>query len=297
MIDEPALDHGIGSAFHAVGGYGMGKAVPTVPTHLRGERDLVATDDAEFFRILTLGIFGAEGDVVFALGLQTAGDLAGLAVQLQAGGQTLGGKLHRPFAGSGTGVQKRRTGTDAKDIRTIDARCGGFRRGQNVRSHGGGGFGGNRHGGGTGGFKLGVGPVGMVEIDAVAAVGHFQHEGFHPGQIHGDLLRGVALVQDTALPECFAVAFDDEFHAAQAIAHFVIHAHGRGKTGAAAGQIELQMAVGVGAETMVERFAADGQFVAVHRDIFVRFAIPLRGEADVQTVQPDGVGGCRSDGE
>ena len=61
VVDEPALDHGIGGTFHPVGGHGGGKAVPAVPAHLRGECDLVATHDAEGLVILAKRILRVQG--------------------------------------------------------------------------------------------------------------------------------------------------------------------------------------------------------------------------------------------
>ena len=54
-----------------------------------------------------------QRDHVFAALAENSGDLTGFRVELQAGGQVVGGELHRPLAGGGNGD----TGTDGRAAR------------------------------------------------------------------------------------------------------------------------------------------------------------------------------------
>src|SRR5262249_17996889 len=86
MIDEAGVDHAAGAFKNLLGVHSAAPAIPTVPTHWRSESDSFATDDAKFLLAAACGIFSAERDGVFACFLYCTGDLAGLGIEVQAGG-------------------------------------------------------------------------------------------------------------------------------------------------------------------------------------------------------------------
>ncbi len=109
------------------------KTVPTVPAHLRRERNLVAADDAETFLCRAERILRDQRDDGLAFLLQLAGDAAGFRIQLQAARQVGCRKCHGPVARRGDHVKERRTGPHAKDVRSVDARRGRRGRREDVR--------------------------------------------------------------------------------------------------------------------------------------------------------------------
>ena len=114
--------HGAGRSQHLLLADCTSPAIPTVPTKGRRQRDLVPDDDPEFPLRRAARIFGAQYDQMFPLVLQQTGDAAGGGIQLQTGGEILGGESHGTFSRGGDRVQKRRAGTHPEDFRAGDAR-------------------------------------------------------------------------------------------------------------------------------------------------------------------------------
>ncbi len=130
VLVELLVDEGVRGAQDLVLADGAAPAVPAIPAHRRGERDLVADDDAERLLVLAGGVGGMERDLVLARRGDGAGDAAGRGIELQTGGQAVRGEGYRPVAGRGDGIEKGLAGAFAVDLRAGDLRRGTRRGGE-----------------------------------------------------------------------------------------------------------------------------------------------------------------------
>jgi hypothetical protein len=96
----------------------------------------------------------------------------------------------------------------------------------------------------------------VVVVDAVGAGIDDQDKHLDPGNIHIELLGAVPALQDAALVELLAVGQNLEPDASL-LGDLIIDADPSGELAAATIKLDVQSAVGVGAEAMLERPAAD----------------------------------------
>ena len=124
VVDHAARDHGVGRVAHDLVAHAVYPDVPTIPAHVRRQRQPVADDDAELPLRGAQLVRGAKHDHVLAANGRAAADPAGLAVQRQALGQPLGGELHWPPARGGDRKQQRMAGANAEDFAPLIFGCG-----------------------------------------------------------------------------------------------------------------------------------------------------------------------------
>ncbi len=134
----------------------------------------------------------------------------------------------------------------------------------------------------------------MVVVHVLAGADG-QHEHLGAGDIDVHLPGRVAALEQATVVNLFAVGQDTELDTA-ASACLVIDADEGSEAGAAAAELDIEDAVGVGAQAAFERFAADLQRVAVHGLVLVGIAPALPGLTDVEVGKPDFPAGARARG-
>ena len=216
--------------------------------------------------------FSAQRHDVFAVGRIHAGDDAGLRVQREPGRQIVGREGHRPLAGGGNAVDEGVARAAAVNGGPVDARLGRrFGRENDGRFA--------RQIDGLGLFagdeKRGVGPIGMIVVDAVAGRQHEQQQGLHAGEIDIDRFGCVAGLHRAAFEQGLAVADHAEVNGGGMALLAVIRADLGGEAARAAVELNVEHAFGVRADAVGESRAADGDRLAGHRLITFRFAPAL----------------------
>ena len=133
VIDEAGIDQSPRRAQNLILVHRSGPAIPTVPTHRRREYDFFADDNPEILFIRALRVFGAQDHLVFARLGEGTGDASRDGIYGKSAGKFLDAECHGPVAGGRDGVKERRIRADAEDVRAVDVRCGGRRRGADER--------------------------------------------------------------------------------------------------------------------------------------------------------------------
>ena len=171
VVGHAAGDHLVGGLTH--GGFGDVRVmdVPTVPAHGRGQRQGVARDDGKFPLRFAPGVTGEERYLICSRAVNRTGDDAAGGIQSQPCGETFRAENYGTVAGAGNAIEKGRAGVYAIHFGAVEARFARCRRGE---QHG--FFGGSKvlHGFRCSPvvFKGGVGPIGVIVVDAGAGVGH-----------------------------------------------------------------------------------------------------------------------------
>ena len=298
VVGQTAADHRVRGALDLFRRDRLGEAVPTVPTHRRGQRDGVPADDAEALLRRTAGVPGPEGDDGFTFGGKAARDPPRLRIQLQAGRQTLRGVGQRALAGDGDRIEERRTRADAEDGRPVDARRGRGRRSQDIRRD-------RRRGLLTRGperlrarrLETGVRPIGIVIVVAILGIADLEQQLLHSGDVHFQGLRFGAGTHDAAAPEHPAVADDEELHARTVRAALgVIEADLGGERLRAAVERDHQDAFRDRTDAALEGLAADLERAGLFRllrgmPVLHGPSVALDDRLEVQVIEPDGLGG------
>ena len=191
-----------------------GPDVPRVPAQRRGQSQRVgAADDGEDAARRALRPAHGQDRTGRPGAAERTRDDSGRFVEDKPRRQVFNGILQRPASGGGDEKQKGVAGGRTDQARAVQ---GGDRR---VRPHedrhcrlGGNHFGqGDRLHRRPGGERQpGIGPIGMVTVDPVAAVGHDQRQPLRPGDVQGDGYGLVAAAQHRRFELLFAVDIDRE---------------------------------------------------------------------------------------
>ena len=144
----------------------------------------------------------------------------------------------------------------------------------------------------------GVEPIGVVRVDAIAAIGHSQLQRLHAGQVHVDQFGRLTSLHDPASPEHLAVASDHELDAAGMRLGSIVHAGKSLKAGGLALDVERQPTVGMATNSPCERLAPNREHLALDRLPDVRPVEILVHSAQIEVVQPeDGIRPSRTGDE
>ncbi|EFG07859.1 Hypothetical protein SCLAV_2787 [Streptomyces clavuligerus] len=131
----------------------------------------------------------------------------------------------------------------------------------------------------------GLGPVGVVPAEAVAAVGHHEPQLAGAGEVGGEPQRRVARGAQPAVGGHRAVPQYAEDHRA-ARRHLVVHTHVHGEGAAGAAEVVADGARRVHPQTAGVGGAADGEGAAVARGLFAVAAVAFHGAPVAVRRQP-----------
>ncbi len=295
VVDQSAGDHRLCRLADLLLVDGTAPAVPTVPAHRRSQRDRVSHDQTQRTTGLPQVVAGDQRDLVFTPAVETPGDSACLGADGEPVGQALCVEPHGSLSRRRDGIEHGRPRSDAEHLGAVDPWFGARFGCQDDRLFPGGvhrlrPLADDREGR--------VCPVGVVVVDSIVAPTDEQDELIDAGHVDVHFAGGLSGAQDAALVDLFAVGQDTKLHRPE-LPGFVVQTHPCGKARAAARQIDVQGAVGVGAQTPIEGFAIDAEGVAVHGFVLLRRPPALLGLTDVQVGKPDlpapggGFGGSR----
>ncbi len=298
---QPILDHGVGGGADLGVADLPGPAVPGVPAQGRRQAQLVqAADDGELSLGLAQGIaHGQLDDGRCRLAQRTADD-AGGRIKRQSRRQVAGRKPQRRLA---RGRHEKKEGTArrrAGDVRVVDRRPGRIFAGQ--RRHDGPGhvrvfrpvY--RRRLDRRPGRKLQPRPrpVGVTIVGVVLVAGndHQQRQPLGAAEIGGEQCGGLVAQHRAAVRHRLAVDHDQKADLALAAGLVVDADHGDEPSGHPL-QVDVHLAIGVGADAVGKRRAVDLDGMVVHGVGRLGRVPTLTDPAEVQALQPDGLGGKR----
>ncbi len=289
VVDQAGTDHGVGAVAHHLVGHAVGPVVPTIPAHLGGQVQGVAADELEAAPGGAQGVGGLEDHRVLAALVQSAGDVTGLGIDAQPRRQVFHGEGHGPLAGRRDGEEEGRAGTDAEDLGAVNPRRGRGRRRQNdpLLERGI-----DRSRLGAADQEAGVGPIAVREVDAAADEAHGQDQRLEALDVDVHRLGRLALVHDAGVEQRLAVAGDLEGDVIHPLRRLV-DAHRGEEAVAAAGQIDPDDALGVGAHAVGEFLPAQAERRFADRAVDLGLAPTLLHLGQVQRAEPNGFRAAR----
>ena len=219
-----------------------------------------------------------------------AGNDAGGFIETEPLRQSRGREADRPRPGAGNSIKEWVSRASAVDLRPVDSWLGpGFRCQNDLFLR--------RRLGGVHGLRslarkdeFRLGPVGVVEIQAVARRARQKQQSPNAGQGHVHGPGFLTAFHDAAVEKALAVAVNPKGDAAPAIGG-VIHAHFGPKSLHLAVKIHVQRGIGMCPDTALEYLSGDGEGFTRDALIHQRFAPPAGHPGDIQLPQPDDLRG------
>jgi hypothetical protein len=134
----------------------------------------------------------------------------------------------------------------------------------------------------------GLGPVRMIEVEAISAVGNLQFETLHPGEVHTTVSSAIPGFHNAAAPKLLAVAYHDKLNAGYLPLDLVIDADLRGKIIGASIQLDFHRTCGMGADTARVITSRNPEWLAINGRIFAGRSPALGDFGNIQFVEPNG---------